>query len=210
MADLGNSSAAAGEYDEEEEELKEETQTAGSNIKVGLTAQDIARKCIENREIGHEAVWSLSTAKTGNGVAQLRDDNTDTYWQSDGTQPHLINIQFHRKMTIKELALFIDYTLDESYTPRRMSIWAGSTYQDLVEIKGLELNEPSGWVLIPLNDPTKIDSPLPLRTFLIQVRILSMHQNGRDNHIRQEKYLAQDHPQFMAKGIPALVLEALT
>ena len=45
------------------------------------------------REIGDLAVWSLSTAKPGNGVEQLRDDNTDTYWQSDGPQPHLINVQ---------------------------------------------------------------------------------------------------------------------
>ena len=35
----------------------------------------------EEREVGHMAVWSLSTAKPGNGVEQLRDDNTDTYWQ---------------------------------------------------------------------------------------------------------------------------------
>jgi hypothetical protein len=30
------------------------------------------------RELGAEAVWSLSTAKPGNGVEQIRDDNTDT------------------------------------------------------------------------------------------------------------------------------------
>ena len=55
------------------------------------------------RELGSEAVWSLSTAKPGNGVEQIRDDNTDTYWQSDGGQPHLINIQFHRKMSLTEV-----------------------------------------------------------------------------------------------------------
>jgi anaphase-promoting complex subunit 10 len=32
-------------------------------------------------EIGDLAVWSLSTAKPGNGVEQLRDDRLDTYWQ---------------------------------------------------------------------------------------------------------------------------------
>ena len=26
-----------------------------------------------------------------------RDNNTETYWQSDGPQPHLVNIQFHKK-----------------------------------------------------------------------------------------------------------------
>ena len=35
----------------------------------------------EEREIGAMAVWSLSTAKPGNGVEQLRDDNIETYWQ---------------------------------------------------------------------------------------------------------------------------------
>ena len=35
----------------------------------------------DEREIGDQAVWSLSTAKPGNGVEQLRDYNSDTYWQ---------------------------------------------------------------------------------------------------------------------------------
>lgn len=33
------------------------------------------------REVGHEAQWSLSTAKFGSGVDQLRDDNLETFWQ---------------------------------------------------------------------------------------------------------------------------------
>lgn len=37
---------------------------------------------VTRREIGREAVWSLSSAKPGNGVDQLRDDSTATYWQS--------------------------------------------------------------------------------------------------------------------------------
>ena len=37
------------------------------------------------RELGKYAVWSLSSAKPGNGIEQLRDDPTETYWQSDGT-----------------------------------------------------------------------------------------------------------------------------
>ncbi len=64
------------------------------------------------REIGGEAVWSLSTAKPGNGVDQLRDGSVDTYWQSDGTQPHLINVQFHKKMAVVDVALYLDYKLD--------------------------------------------------------------------------------------------------
>lgn len=41
---------------------------------------------VSRREIGREAVWSLSSAKPGNGVDQLRDDSTETYWQSGGVR----------------------------------------------------------------------------------------------------------------------------
>ena len=37
---------------------------------------------VTRREIGREAVWSLSSAKPGNGVDQLRDESSETYWQS--------------------------------------------------------------------------------------------------------------------------------
>ena len=106
------------------------TPAANSGVREGISTSRA------HREIGKEAVWSLSTAKPGNGVEQIRyahcrtapvgharralrlrpsravpcppaltttcahrrllrrrrDDNCDTYWQSDGGQPHLINI----------------------------------------------------------------------------------------------------------------------
>ncbi|KAI4985421.1 hypothetical protein ZWY2020_018051 [Hordeum vulgare] len=33
------------------------------------------------REMAKTAAWSVSSCKPGNGVASLRDDNLDTYWQ---------------------------------------------------------------------------------------------------------------------------------
>ena len=33
------------------------------------------QKHVDQREVGDEAVWSLSSAKPGNGVLQLRDGN---------------------------------------------------------------------------------------------------------------------------------------
>jgi len=43
-------------------------------------------------EVGREACWSLSSAKPGFGVEQLRDNNLDTYWQYAGpaSEPLLI------------------------------------------------------------------------------------------------------------------------
>jgi len=163
----------------------------------------------ELREIGHEAVWSLSTAKPGNGVEQIRDDNIDTYWQSDGAQPHLINVQFHKKMTILEVALYLDYCLDESYTPKKISIKAGTTFHDLVEIQVVNLKEPQGWVKVPVRNPYADGPGGPgslvgmdtgesqggvLRAFFLQISIIAMHQNGRDTHVRQAKIYGPRSP----------------
>ena len=47
----------------------------------GLAPVEASKPPSDQREIGQMAVWSLSTAKPGNGVEQLRDDNIETYWQ---------------------------------------------------------------------------------------------------------------------------------
>ncbi|GBG89609.1 hypothetical protein CBR_g49399 [Chara braunii] len=104
----------------------------------------------DKREIGKLAVWSVTSAKPGNGVELLRDDNLDTYWQSDGTQPHLVNIQFQKKVRLTQLALYVDYKHDESYTPNRLSIRAGNSFHDLREIKVVDLEEPVGWFYVSL------------------------------------------------------------
>jgi len=128
-------------------------------------------------------VWSLSSAKPGFGVDQLRDGNLETYWQSDGPQPHTISIQWVRRMTIEQVSLYVDYSLDESYTPCHISIRAGTTFHDLKEIMTAELDEPGGWVHLPLVAKGKKAK----RCHLLQVAILTNHQNGRDSHLRQVK-----------------------
>jgi anaphase-promoting complex subunit 10 len=87
------------------------------------------------------------------GVDLLRDGRDDTYWQSDGPQPHLVNISFQKKVFLSAICLYTDYKLDESYTPQRLSIRAGSCWSDLREIKVVDINEPQGWVTIPLAPP---------------------------------------------------------
>lgn len=68
----------------------------------------------------------------------------DTYWQSDGHLPHLVNIQFQRKTAISQIYIYTDYKLDESYTPSRISIRSGTHFNDLQEIEIIDLNEPTG------------------------------------------------------------------
>jgi len=145
-------------------------------------------------EIGKLAVWSVTSAKPGNGVELLRDNNLDTYWQSDGAQPHLVNIQFQKKVRVREVAIYADYKLDESYTPSKISIRAGNSFHDLREIKVVDLEEPVGWMHFRLRAPNDAaadadddDEGECLRAYSLQLAVLSNHQNGRDTHVRQVK-----------------------
>eukprot|EP01025_Chloroclados_australasicus_P063916 TRINITY_DN8475_c0_g1_i1.p1 TRINITY_DN8475_c0_g1~~TRINITY_DN8475_c0_g1_i1.p1 ORF type:complete len:228 (-),score=2.09 TRINITY_DN8475_c0_g1_i1:10-693(-) len=155
----------------------------------------------EVREIGHLAVWSVTSAKPGNGVELLRDGNKDTYWQSDGTQPHLVDIQFQKKMQVQEVALYLDYRLDESYTPKLISIRAGNSLSDMTEIHSQELEEPHGWTRIKLNTQHCLQGAY-LRAFCLQLAVLSNHQNGRDTHIRQIKVFGPRVDPLRAIGFP--------
>ncbi|KAI9906756.1 hypothetical protein PsorP6_004323 [Peronosclerospora sorghi] len=89
-------------------------------------------------------------------------------------------------MTIHEVALYLDYKRDESYTPKNISIRSGSTLHDLKDIHVRHVSEPDGWIFIPLHT-NKGPEQVLLRTFFLQIVILAMHQNGRDTHIRQVK-----------------------
>ncbi len=64
-----------------------------------------------------------------------------------------------------------------------------------MDLTAIELHEPVGWVSVSLTNPEsnipcpKLGVDGPLRTHFLQIRMLSMHQNGRDAHIRQIKIL---------------------
>ncbi len=47
----------------------------------------------------------------------------------------------------------------------------------------MEVFEPEGWIVVPIAKPDKT----PIRTFMVQLAILSNHQNGRDTHVRLVK-----------------------
>ncbi len=153
---------------------------------------------IGDRELGTEAVFTISSAKPGNGVEQLRDDNADTYWQSDGTFPHFVNIQFSRKVCLSKVCLYLDYTVDESYTPKKVGIAIGSCAHDLIDIFVAELQEPTGWVVFDLSKAplSHVDTTSAnIRAHLLQVKVMSMHQNGKDTHIRQLKVFGRREAQ---------------
>lgn len=115
------------------------------------------------RDLTKSAVWSVSTAKAGNGAEQLLDESPETYWQSDGVQPHTITAQFSAKRRVKEVLLYLNFQTDESYTPAAISVRAGSNFHDLRVIRmPMEFETPQGWIRIPLGDenaPNACESP---------------------------------------------------
>ena len=139
----------------------------------------------------------MTSAKPGNGVELLRDNSLDTYWQSDGAQPHLVSAQFQHKAEMCEIALWCEYKMDESYTPSLVSVRAGTSCHDLREVRCVELEHPNGWVRVPLGDAGDASC---LRAYFIQVAILANHQNGRDTHVRQIKIFGPRRDQARALG----------
>lgn len=157
------------------------------------------------------ANWKLSLYKLGFGLSQLRDDSPDTYWQSDGSNgnnnnnnnnnntnnsnnggsaivnnqlnnPHSITIQFSKKVLVERISIFTNYSLDESYTPSKIRIMAGtSESSDLIEVCTVNFSQPIGWSHIIFNG---IRNDGVLKCFLIKLIILANHQEGKDSHIR--------------------------
>ncbi|GAA6037790.1 hypothetical protein JCM8097_005037 [Rhodosporidiobolus ruineniae] len=148
------------------------------------------------RDIGALASWAVSSAKPGYGVEHLRNNNTATIWQSEGAQPHLISIQFNKKQSVSQVWLHADIALDDSYTPHKVSVRAGSYHGDLQEVKWVELNQPKGWQVLKLGGATKPadqagpEEEEPIRAHLIQIAIISNHMNGKDTHVRGIKVFA--------------------
>ena len=165
-------------------------QQQGGINKKGLTVKPESDS--NRRDIGNEGIWSLSSSKIGNGIEQLRDDNLSTFWQSDDIQPHFILIQYLKKTRISEVWLYLDYKIDESYTPSKISIRIENSFNEMVDIRTIEYEEPIGWFPIYLeekNSDSKTIKPY-IKTMTLQIMILQNTHNGRDTHIRGVKIFA--------------------
>jgi hypothetical protein len=103
--------AEEGEQEEEleEEEAGEESERARLPYSISPKAGSLSN----TKDMGSQAIWTLSSAKPGSGVDRLRDEDLNVYWQSEGAAPHLIDVQFLKKVTISEVSIYLDYPNDE-------------------------------------------------------------------------------------------------
>lgn len=127
--------------------------TSGTSSQQGFVLESeltLLGRVVVGSDATTAASWSVSSAKPGNQASLLRDRRCDTFWQSDGNAPHTITVQFERRVVVSDLALYIDYAKDESYTPHIVMVRVGPSLGCMAEILRVELPEATGWVRIPL------------------------------------------------------------
>ncbi|KAK0121691.1 anaphase promoting complex subunit doc1 [Cadophora gregata] len=192
IGDEGLDGEENGEEEGEEEEGDEEDEEGAIEEVPMEIDSPFDPAALGLKEIGNLASWTVSSCKPGCGVDALRDDDTGLFWQSDGPQPHHLNIHFSRLVSILSIRIFLDFEADESYTPTRITLLAGTGYHDLIPFAALNFEQPKGWLDVPLDHVGGGPDGKTLRAFLVQVRIVENHQNGKDTHVRGLKIYARD------------------
>ncbi|KAF1809495.1 galactose-binding like protein, partial [Eremomyces bilateralis CBS 781.70] len=134
------------------------------------------------KEISSLASWTVTSSKPGCSIPQLLSPSTSSYWQSDGPQPHHLNIHFFKLVEIVAIRVFLDFELDESYTPQKIEWAAGMGNADLLVWSTMRVEMPRGWCWVDFGGRRRHHPTL--RCMLLQVRILENHQNGKDTHLR--------------------------
>ncbi|KAH7884570.1 anaphase-promoting complex subunit 10 [Phlebopus sp. FC_14] len=136
-------------------------------------------------DIGHIAKWSVSSFKFGFGAECLRDGDPDTFWHSDGPQPHFVTIEFPRKVAI-QISIYLSWPQDDSYTPSTLAIRAGTGPSDLQDVRVATLDKPDGWITFDVSSEPDEDgtSFKPVNAYVLQVIVVANHMSGKDTHIR--------------------------
>ncbi|KAL1953225.1 hypothetical protein VTO42DRAFT_3367 [Malbranchea cinnamomea] len=139
------------EVDEEEMEGEEEQRQEDDDEEMQEDERFSSAPIPPNlREISSLASWTVSSYKPGCGVAALRNPSPSLFWQSDGPQPHTLTLHFFKRVAIVRMRVYLDFELDESYTPTKMVFLAGMGGNDLVEFATWQGESPCGWVDINL------------------------------------------------------------
>lgn len=94
-------------------------------------------------------------------------------------------------VSIVKIRVYLDFELDESYTPTRMVFLAGTSMYDLTEFAEWVGEAPRGWVDVKLEGVGSGGSDV-LRAMVVQVKICENHQNGKDTHVRGVQLFARD------------------
>lgn len=137
----------------------------------------------------------------------------DTFWQSDsGQAPHIVTAHFLKRQSISEVAVFLDSTIDESYTPSSITIKSGSSPHDLEDVRQIYFEYAVGWLRIPLGNFNGMGIARYHRTWHLQIVINQMLNTGRDCHVRcvkllgpQRSYIQKQRSRVDGPEVPYIV-----
>ncbi|KAJ6618263.1 galactose-binding domain-like protein [Mycena sp. CBHHK59/15] len=122
-------------------------------------------------DISSRAKWSVSSFKFGFGADCLRDGDPDTFWHSDGPQPHFVTIEFPRKVAIQKLCIYLSHPQDDS---------------DLQDVRMVTFDRPDGWITFDVSsEPSEDGDGLkPVYAYVLQIIVVANHMGGKDTHVR--------------------------
>lgn len=115
-----------------------------------------------------------------------------TFNRSDGPQPHKLTVYFVKRVGIRDIRFFVDYTEDESYTPTKIVFKSGTSENNLIEFATMTMDSPVGWQQVPIAGAGGEPDGNTLVSYVLQMQILENHQNGKDTHLRGIKIYAFD------------------
>lgn len=120
--------------------------------------------------------------------------------RSDGPQPHKLTVYFIKRVGIRDLRFYVNFTEDESYTPTSIIFKSGTSENNLIQFAHLTLDSPVGWQKVPLEGAGGGPDGNTLVSYVLQMQILENHQNGKDTHLRGIRIYAFDMDSTQAAG----------
>ena len=189
---------------------------------------DDSRQLAGLRDISSLATWTLSSAKPGSALAQLRHPSPTHFWQSDGPQPHTLTLHFFKLVAIVKMRIYLDYELDESYTPTKIKFYGGMSEGGLVEFRSWEAPETvdpetgepiiniesvRGWIDISLKGvggrETRYHERNETPTAMTKSKMIRQSGMGIDSGGRLEEYDNDYEDDFSADFVGGDVLKAM-
>lgn len=156
-----------------------------------MTTEELSKRYIQGLEnleadnvtnISNFGYWKPSSSKQNFEIKNALNDKLEDFWQSDGVQPHYVDVYFSKGVEIKKIAIFLSTIADESYTPRLINIYAGHSESDLCFYKTLMIESVNGWVGLTFEDNREWDHLLKCQ--FLRFTFPVNHENGKDTHLR--------------------------
>lgn len=96
-------------------------------------------------DISKLCYWKASSSKVMHPIENVLNDDPESFWQSDGGQPHIVDIYFNKRVELAMLVLFFGFEVDESYSPSVMKIYIGDSINDLIYYEEWRIQRITQW-----------------------------------------------------------------